>query len=84
MLVEGDLLVPSTTRQRLGAGLLLTGSRKRRDAALSFRRDLEDSGSDSARFASLIAEGPDRWEVRPVAEASLEGEVPAGRPYGPS
>jgi hypothetical protein len=76
MLVEGDLLVPSTTRQRLGAGLLLAGSQAWQDAALHLSGGISKTPDrDSARFASLIAEGPDRWEVRPVAEASLEGEV---------
>jgi len=76
VLVEGDLLVPSTTRQKLGAGLLLAGSQAWQDCrASSLRRNLETPDRDTARFASLIVEGPDRWEIRPVAEASLEGDL---------
>jgi hypothetical protein len=76
LLVEGDLLVPSSTRQKLGAGLLLAGSQAWQDAALHLSSGTSRTPDrDTARFASLIAEGPDRWEVRPVAEASLEGDL---------
>jgi len=74
ILVEGALLIPGNTRQKLGEGLLLASSQSWQDVALHLSGGLSrtpDAGS--ARFASLIAEGPDRWDLRPVAEASLEG-----------
>ena len=76
VLAEGDLLVPSSSGQELGAGLVLASSQAWEDAALHLSGEISRTpDGETARFASLIAEGPDRWELRPVAEGTLEGVV---------
>jgi hypothetical protein len=78
LMAEAALLVPPSTRQHLGAGLLLAGSQSWQDAALHLSGGIERTReAEDGRFASLIAEGPDRWELRPVAEGTLEREAGA-------
>lgn len=75
LMAEATLLVPASTGDHFGVGLLLAASRIWADLALHLNGEVSRTREgDEGRFASLIAEGPDAWNVRPVAEASLERE----------
>jgi hypothetical protein len=70
---EGVLLIPSSNEDRFGAGLLLIASQSWEDLALHLNGEASKTrDGDAGRFVSLIAEGPGRWGVRPVAEAAVE------------
>lgn len=73
--VEGALLIPSSSRGKLGIGVLFAASRVWEDIALHLNVGVSRTREGEAgRSAGLIAEGPDRWGVRPVAEATLQRE----------
>lgn len=70
---EGVLLIPSSREHRFGAGLLLVASQSWENLALHLNGEASKARDGAAgRFAGLIAEGPGRWGVRPVAEAAVE------------
>lgn len=70
---EGAVLIPSSSEHRFGVGLLLVASQSWEDLALHLNGEASKTrDGDAGRFVSLIAEGPARWGVRPVAEAAAE------------
>ena len=80
--LEGMLLLPTTDERKTGAGVQLSVSRSWEDLALHLNGQASrNRAGDNGRFASLIAEGPGWWGVRPVGELSWkrEGDAPIFR-----
>jgi hypothetical protein len=73
--VEAALLMPTTDEKQFGAGLSLIASHRWENLALHLNGGITRTRAEEhGRFAGLIAEGPERWDVRPVAEGSWERE----------
>jgi hypothetical protein len=79
---EDGVLLPTSEDRGAGFEGALIVSQVWPDVALHLNGAISRTRThETGRFASLIATGPERWTVRPVAEVTLEreGEAPTER-----